>query len=326
MIVHPPWRARYTLTPEQARALIHEQFPQLLRADDASFELLGSGWDNDVWLVEGRYSFRFPRRHLALALLEHERLILPKLLPQLSLAGPMPRFLGEPSAQFPYLFTGYDYLEGVTCGRVNPDEQARAGHAAALGRFLGELHAASLELGIEAPLDGFGRADVVKRAAWYREQLVALVCKGLLEPVMAQAIPLLVEVGISVQAGALTTMGASAFLLFARFLLFYQFGVFMLSTIAFSLITANFTFTALLALWGPSGVMGDLRYARAWLWKRSHAGELITSISTKLSRGGSPRPKVQRSATSTWRMEWLESSPGFVSIPFRNAGSSKRRR
>lgn len=192
MIVHPPWRARYTLTPEQARVLIHEQFPQL-RADDASFELLGSGWDNDVWLVEGRYSFRFPRRHLALALLEHERLILPKLLPQLSLPGPSPRFLGEPSAQFPYLFTGYDYLEGVTCCRANPDDQVRAGHAATLGRFLGELHEATVELGAEAPRDTFGRADVAKRAAWYREQLVVLVEQGLLEPMMAQAMEARVE-------------------------------------------------------------------------------------------------------------------------------------
>lgn len=193
MIVHPPWRARYTLDPEQARALIREQFPQLLQSNDASFERLGSGWDNDVWLVEGRYSFRFPRRHLALALLEHERLILPKLLPGLSLPGPMPRFFGAPSAQFPHLFTGYDYLEGMTCCRANPDDQTRAGHASALGRFLGELHGAQLELDGPAPLDAFGRADVVKRAAWYGEQLGALTGQGLMGQAQADAIHARVE-------------------------------------------------------------------------------------------------------------------------------------
>lgn len=193
MIVHPPWRARYTLEPEQARALIREQFPQLLQSDDASFERLGSGWDNDVWLVEGRYSFRFPRRHLALALLEHERLVLPKLLPGLSLPGPLPRFFGAPSARFPHLFTGYDYLQGVTCCRANPDEQTRAGHASALGRFLGELHGARLELEVAAPLDTFGRADVVKREAWYGEQLGVLTGQGLMAQAQAEAIKARVE-------------------------------------------------------------------------------------------------------------------------------------
>lgn len=90
------------------------------------------------------------------------------------------------------------------------------------------------------------------------------------------------EVGISILAGALTTMFASCFLLMttvqcalrtgwergeglrcsphgpARYRFFFKFGVFVMGTIFFSLVIANFLFMSLVATLGPSGKFGDL--------------------------------------------------------------------
>lgn len=69
----------------------------------------------------------------------------------------------------------------------------------------------------------------------------------------------LVEMGISVQSGAITTMGASAFLLATNIRFLFQFGVFMLLTVAFSLVVANLLFTSLIAIVGPQDDVGSVR-------------------------------------------------------------------
>ena len=67
------------------------------------------------------------------------------------------------------------------------------------------------------------------------------------------------HVGISVLSGACTTLGASIFMLAAQILFFSQFGIFIFTTIAFSILYALFFFTTVLALIGPEGNTGSLR-------------------------------------------------------------------
>lgn len=67
------------------------------------------------------------------------------------------------------------------------------------------------------------------------------------------------HVGISVFSGACTTLGASIFMLAAQILFFSQFGIFIFTTIAFSILYALFFFTTVLALIGPEGNTGSLR-------------------------------------------------------------------
>ena len=195
MQLKPPWTARWSLDQAQVEALLRDQFPELGPALQA--QPLGSGWDNDAWLIQGRYVFRFPRRRLAVALLEHERQVLPWLLPQLPLPGPTPRFLGRPSALLPAPFTGYDYVPGQTACRANPDEATRASHAAPLARFLRALHGAPVTAQHlqQGPRDALRRADLVKRVSWYGEQLGELVRASRLESARADA--------LRVQIGAL---------------------------------------------------------------------------------------------------------------------------
>ena len=67
------------------------------------------------------------------------------------------------------------------------------------------------------------------------------------------------EVGISVLSGAITTLGASMFLLIAEILFFKQFGVFMFSTIGLSIVYALGLFIVSLAIFGPENDTGDLK-------------------------------------------------------------------
>mmetsp|Transcript_24620 Transcript_24620/g.66956 ORF Transcript_24620/g.66956 Transcript_24620/m.66956 type:complete len:153 (-) Transcript_24620:306-764(-) len=99
----------------------------------------------------------------------------------------------------------------------------------------------------------------------------------------------MIEVGISVMAGAITTMGASAFLLLTTVQFFFKFGIFMLSTVAFSIFTANVAFTALLAVLGPTGDTGNLYVYGA------RAGRAMGLIKAKSHPG---EDKVAASATS----------------------------
>ena len=64
-----PWTAEHTVDEALARSLVETQFPDLA---PARLTPLGVGWDNTVYDVDGRWVFRFPRRAIAVPLLETE--------------------------------------------------------------------------------------------------------------------------------------------------------------------------------------------------------------------------------------------------------------
>src|SRR6185295_15436029 len=105
----PVWTAEVKVDEPLARRLIAEQFPQV--SLDA-VELLGEGWDNTVWLVDGRWAFRFPRREIALPGVQRELAVLSELAPQVPLPIPVPKWVGEPSEAFPWPFFGAEAIEG----------------------------------------------------------------------------------------------------------------------------------------------------------------------------------------------------------------------
>ena len=65
-----------------------------------TLRLLATGWDNEVWLVDERWAFRFPRRAAAVEGVELELAVLGALAPQLPLPIPVPAFVGEPADGF----------------------------------------------------------------------------------------------------------------------------------------------------------------------------------------------------------------------------------
>jgi aminoglycoside phosphotransferase (APT) family kinase protein len=141
---------------------------------------LAEGWDNSVWVVDERYAFRFPRRAVAIPLLERELSTLPKLAPLLPLPVPRPPFVGKPADGYPWPFFGAELIAGVEAGVAELDDDARLAVALELARFLRALHA--VELDEPLPLDPNGRTDMPKRAGMAREELGELERLGLWRP------------------------------------------------------------------------------------------------------------------------------------------------
>ncbi len=85
MVTKPSWAPDLDVSPEQARDLIAVQFPQIA---PRSVERFGAGMDNLAYLVDEKYVFRFPRRAIAVPLLETEAAILPLIAPHLPVPIP----------------------------------------------------------------------------------------------------------------------------------------------------------------------------------------------------------------------------------------------
>ncbi|MCZ6598892.1 MAG: phosphotransferase [Planctomycetota bacterium] len=174
-----PWTPEHAVSAELAAALIESQCSDLA---PARVELLGVGWDNTVFRVNGDFVFRFPRRTVAVELIRTEAALLPAVAPELPLAIPVPRFFGEPEEPYPWPFLGYDFVPGRMASHAGLDAEARTRAAEPLGTFLAALHgfpaARARELG--APPDDFGRLDLPTRIEHTEGRLATAVEQGLL--------------------------------------------------------------------------------------------------------------------------------------------------
>jgi aminoglycoside phosphotransferase (APT) family kinase protein len=173
----PEWSAEVTVDADLARRLIGEQFPELVLD---SLRLLGEGWDNTAWLVDGEWVFRFPRRSVVVPGIENEVKHLPHLGPLLPLPIPIPTFLGQPSETFPWPFYGSRFLPGRELADAGLDDEARSALARPLAAFLRALH--SVDLAPDLPVDPIGRADMAVRVPRAREFLAQVVSRGLWRP------------------------------------------------------------------------------------------------------------------------------------------------
>jgi aminoglycoside phosphotransferase (APT) family kinase protein len=168
------WDAEVRVDEALARRLISEQFPDL---DAHELTLLGEGWDNMVWLVDGRWVFRFPRRTMVIEGLELEMRYLPELADRLPLPIPRPTYLGEPSEAYKWPFYGAPFLPGRELAEEPLDDDARVALGRPLGEFLRVLH--TLDLAAELPVDPTQRADMTSRAPMTREWFEQLEQAGL---------------------------------------------------------------------------------------------------------------------------------------------------
>lgn len=156
------WDAEVAVTTCQAKKLIESQFPDLIPAD---IKIMDYGFDNTVMNVNDDWVFRFPRREIAVRLLETEG----KLLPLLEERGtglqiPVPTYYGKPSPKYKWPFLGYRFVDGTIPSRAA--SVVREGESAvALARFLKKLHGTSVEAAEKrgVPYDELSRLDVEKR-------------------------------------------------------------------------------------------------------------------------------------------------------------------
>jgi len=176
----PEWSAEFEVDEPLARRLIREQFPEL-RVH--SLRLFATGWDNTVWLVDETWAFRFPRREIAVPLVERELVVLPPLAPRLPLAAPVPRFVGQPSASYPWPFLGNELIRGRELGVVSLDDEQEKALAVALARFLRILHEGETLAAIpdpsRLPEDPNARAAMGLRVPRAREALARLEGEGM---------------------------------------------------------------------------------------------------------------------------------------------------
>ena len=178
------WAPEVTVSEELARRLIAAQFPQVRLG---SMTLLGEGWDNTVWLADGRWVFRFPRREFAIPGVERELAALPVLAPLLPLPIPDPVFAGAPTEEFPWPWFGAAHIPGGE--PLGLDERARRALARPFARFLRALHDADVD---GLPADPMGRADMAIRVPATEKALADLEAEGLWRT-PASVAPLLAE-------------------------------------------------------------------------------------------------------------------------------------
>jgi aminoglycoside phosphotransferase (APT) family kinase protein len=171
------WSPEHPVTEAHAAELIAGQFPPLR---GAPVEALATGWDNTVFLVGGRWVFRFPRRAVALGGLRREVDVLPRLASRLPLPIPLPEFLGVPSGSYPWPFWGARLIAGRELAEADLADTGRAAAAAQAGEFLRALHHPDLAAaaGPGLPVDPMKRADPGVRVPMARARLARLERDG----------------------------------------------------------------------------------------------------------------------------------------------------
>jgi aminoglycoside phosphotransferase (APT) family kinase protein len=175
----PEWDAEHVVDADRARRLIAGQFPDV---ELRSLVPLGEGWDATVWLVDGRWVFRFPRREIVVAAAEREFRLLGRLAPLLPVPIPQPVLAGRPGHGFPWPFYGAPYLSGEELSYVDLADDERAALAPALARFLRALHdpaTSAVFRDDDLPVDGNRRSDMQLRVPLTRKRLTTIAGLGL---------------------------------------------------------------------------------------------------------------------------------------------------
>jgi aminoglycoside phosphotransferase (APT) family kinase protein len=169
------WSPEIEVTPELARELIGTQFPELT---PVLVSLFGKGFDNTVFLVNQQYIFRFPRRAIAVQLLQTENKLLPQIEKELNIPIPVPVFLGQPCEAYPWPFSGYLSVPGVTPDGLSKKQRIEA--AVPLAKFLLALHQFPIEKAEQSdvPFDELNRLSIEKRKEKLKDNVTKLINDG----------------------------------------------------------------------------------------------------------------------------------------------------
>ncbi|MDV7765547.1 phosphotransferase [Peribacillus sp. CSMR9] len=173
-----PWLAEYPVSLELAGKLIMLQFPEI---ELKEIKQLGEGFDNTVIQINGQFVFRFPRRPIAVTLIQLENQLLPSIAGTFPLDIPEPIFFGKPSTLYPYPFTGYKMVKGHL--PIEGTKAKKAKSAKRFAHFLKVVHRFPVErakrLGVQP--DGMMRLDVSYRKKSLMENVSNLIKLGYFE-------------------------------------------------------------------------------------------------------------------------------------------------
>lgn len=170
------WQADIDIDVEQVKHCLLAQFSNLLPLKN--IQLIDEGWDNRVFLVNENIIFRFPRRKVAIELIEHENKVLSQLQSHFSLQIPNPIYQGKPSEYYPYSFQGYVRLPGTSGESLS--QANRLASLKPLSIFLKQLHAIdekqALHLGAESQV--FDKTQVQQAITTFNERVTQLITLG----------------------------------------------------------------------------------------------------------------------------------------------------
>ncbi|OLB82753.1 MAG: aminoglycoside phosphotransferase [Actinobacteria bacterium 13_2_20CM_2_71_6] len=175
------WQPERLVGADEAAELIGGQFPDLRGTPVQPF---AEGWDNTVYLVDGQWVFRFPRREIALPGVRREIAVLPRLAGRLPLPVPVPELIGSPTPDYPWPFWAARLVHGTELAEAGLPDPDRVRVATAVGTFLRALHdpALAAEVGDGLPRDPMGRAEPGVRVGRARERLARVVAHGVWVP------------------------------------------------------------------------------------------------------------------------------------------------
>jgi aminoglycoside phosphotransferase (APT) family kinase protein len=158
--------AEVEITASLVESLLRSQRPDFAHL---KVTLLANGWDNVSFRVGEALVARFPRREVATRLIENEATWLPMLAPHLSLAVPVPEFVGEPEEGYPWRWAIVPWIPGSPVGVSTDLDLPRA--AESLGHFLRALHRPAPP---DAPRNPFRGVPLQTRDPATRERILRL--------------------------------------------------------------------------------------------------------------------------------------------------------
>ncbi|MEX0875812.1 MAG: phosphotransferase [Actinomycetota bacterium] len=115
--------------------ILTDQFAELSASKVVPF---GGGWNNDMFLVDDEWLFRFPRREQDVEFFEREVALLPLVGKVIGVRIPVIEKLGAPGPHFPYPFGAYRLITGVASDEAPFLDES---FAVELGGALSRLHA-----------------------------------------------------------------------------------------------------------------------------------------------------------------------------------------
>jgi aminoglycoside phosphotransferase (APT) family kinase protein len=126
------------ITVELVRRLIDSQFPQWSQLPITP--VAESGWDNRTFHLGDELSIRLPSAQEYHEQVEKEQKWLPKIAPHLPLPISQPIAQGVPTEEFPWNWSIYKWLEGVSANQLSFSDNALETIAVQLAQFLAALH------------------------------------------------------------------------------------------------------------------------------------------------------------------------------------------
>lgn len=160
----------FILSPDLARKLIAEQFPEY--ADLPITDVEKQGHDNRTYRLGRNMLIRMPTDADYALKVPKEQALLPKLAKRLSVSIPAPIKMGKPSTDYPYPFSIYKWLPGKSINLLTLTFQDKEQLAFNLAKFLKELQAIT---DVEGPDPG--------QHNWWRGDHVSVYDKGAREQI-----------------------------------------------------------------------------------------------------------------------------------------------